>query len=58
MSRNRRRHPGFAAVAARIARHQAVPIRRARAELAAATRRASKAAKVRNPYLDRVKGRR
>ena len=53
-----RRHPGFAAVAKRIARRQGVSARRASAELAAATRRASRAARTANPYLDRVKGRR
>lgn len=52
------KHPGFRAVAREIARRQGIPIRRASAELAASTRRATKAARTANPYLDRVKGRR
>jgi hypothetical protein len=46
-------HPGFKAVAARIARRKGV--RDAGAILAAATRRASPAAKRANPRLNRVK---
>ena len=48
-------HPGFEAVARRIARERGVPMERARAILAAATRRASAAAKRKNPRLKRVK---
>lgn len=49
-------HPGFEAVARRIAKREGVPLERARAMLAASTRRASAAAKRRNPRLRRVKG--
>ena len=49
-------HPGFEAVARRIARREGVSMERARAILAAATRRASPAAKRRNPRLRRVRG--
>jgi len=50
------KHPGFAKVAANIARKQGIPLDRAKAELAASTRRASPAAKRANPNLKRVKG--
>lgn len=53
--RHRRGHPGFEAVAAAIAVQQGIPIARARAILAARTRKASPAAKRRNPRLRRVK---
>jgi hypothetical protein len=49
-------HPGFKAVQERIARRMGVSKERAGAILAAATRRASAAAKRRNPRLRRVKG--
>jgi hypothetical protein len=49
-------HPGFKAVQERIARRMGVSKERAGAILAAATRRASAAAKGRNPRLRRVKG--
>jgi hypothetical protein len=49
-------HPGFEAVARRIARERGISLDRARAILAASTRRASPAAKRRNPRLRRVKG--
>lgn len=45
----------FRSVAARIARKEHLPLKRARAILAASTRRASPAAKRRNPRLKRVK---
>lgn len=48
-------HPGFESVAHRIAREQGVSLERARAMLAAGTRRASKKAKRKNPHLKRVK---
>lgn len=51
-----KKHPGFKKVAQSIARKQGVPIKRARAILAASTRKASPAAKRRNPRLKRVKG--
>lgn len=49
-------HPGFKAVAASIARREGVSMDRARAMLAAQTRRASPAARRRNPRLNRVRG--
>ena len=47
---------GFAANARRIAKEKGISLERARAILAAGTRRASPAAKRRNPRLKRVKG--
>jgi len=47
---------GFETNARRIARERGISLERARAILAAATRRASPAAKRRNPRLKRVKG--
>jgi hypothetical protein len=49
-------HPGFKAVAQKIAQKQKVPMERAKAILAAKTRAASPAAKKANPRLMRVKG--
>jgi hypothetical protein len=49
-------HPGFDAVARSIAKREGVSLERARAMLAAGTRRASAAAKRRNPNLRKVKG--
>jgi len=51
-----KKHPGFKAVAKKIARKQGVSIKRASAILAASTRRASAKAKRANPRLKRVKG--
>lgn len=48
-------HPGFEATAEKIARKEGVSLERARAMLAASTRRASPAAKRKNPNLKRVK---
>lgn len=50
-------HPGFKAVAAQIAKKQGISKERAGAERAASTRRASPAARAKNPRLDRVKRR-
>lgn len=47
---------GFTANAKRIAQKQGISLERARKILAASTRRASPAAKRRNPRLRRVKG--
>lgn len=47
---------GFEANARKIAQKQGVSLKRARAILAAGTRKASPAAKRRNPRLKRVKG--
>ena len=51
-----KKHPGFKAVASKIAKKQGVSKERASAILAASTRRASKKAKRANPRLKRVKG--
>ena len=51
-----KKHPGFKAVANKIAKKQGVSVREASAELAASTRRASPKAKAANPRLKRVKG--
>lgn len=50
-------HPGFKAVQARIAKKQGVSMESAGAILASASRKASPAAKVKNPALKRVAGR-
>lgn len=57
MARMRKKLRGFKNVAKSIARKQKVPLKRARAILASGTRRASAAAKRKNPRLKRVKGR-
>ena len=49
-------HPGFKAVARGIAKKEGVSEDRANAMLAAGTRRAGKAARKKNPHLNRVKG--
>ena len=49
-------HPGFKAVASKIAAKQGISKERAGAELAASTRLASAKAKKANPRLKRVKG--
>jgi len=50
-------HPGFKAVQAKIAKKQGVSEKRAGAILAYSSRHASKAAKRKNPRLNRVQGR-
>lgn len=55
-SRRSAKHPGFAKAAASIARRQGVPMNRARAILAAGARKASPAARRKNPRLKRVAG--
>jgi len=50
------KHPGFKAVQAKIAAKEGVSKERAGAMLAASTRRASPAAKRKNPNLKKVKG--
>jgi len=50
------KHPGFRAVAAKVARKQGVSSERARAIVAAGARNASASAKKANPRLKRVKG--
>ena len=49
------KHPGFKAVSKKIQKKQGVSKKSADAILAASTRRASKAAKRKNPRLRRVK---
>lgn len=49
-------HPGFGAVARKIAAREGLPMARARAILAASSRGASAAAKRANPRLKRVRG--
>lgn len=51
-----KKHPGFENVAAGMAKKQGIPVKRAKAELAASTRKASPAAKRANPALKKVKG--
>jgi hypothetical protein len=51
-----KKHPGFKAVQSQIASREGVSKKRAGAILAASTRRASSAAKAKNPRLRRVKG--
>ena len=50
------KHPGFKNVQKKIARKQGVGMKRAGAILASQTRKASPAAKRKNPRLKRVKG--
>jgi hypothetical protein len=50
------KHPGFKAVASKIAAKEGVSKDRAGAILAASSRRASPAAKKANPRLNKVKG--
>ncbi|HEY6056452.1 MAG TPA: hypothetical protein VIV06_00390 [Candidatus Limnocylindrales bacterium] len=50
------KHPGFKKVAASIAKREGVSPERAKAMLAASTRKASPTAKKKNPHLRRVKG--
>jgi len=54
MAKNK--HPGFAKVAAGMAKKQNISKKEASAELAASTRKASKAARKKNPNLNKVKG--
>lgn len=51
-----KKHPGFKAAAASIARREGVSRERAGAILASATRASSPAAKKANPRLNRVRG--
>ena len=56
MAKARRKVRGFKANQKRIARRQGISMKRAGAILASASRKASPAAKRRNPRLKRVKG--
>lgn len=51
-----KKHPGFKAVQNKIARQQGVSKKAAGAILASSSRKASAAAKRKNPRLNRVKG--
>ena len=57
MARKKRskKHPGFKSVAKNISKKQKIPVKQASAILASRTRKASPAAKKRNPRLKRVK---
>lgn len=55
MAATKKKHPGFKAVQNKIARKQGVSKKAAGAILASATRKASAAAKRKNPRLKRVK---
>lgn len=50
----KQKHPGFAAVQAKISKSEGVPMKAAGAILAASSRGASAAAKKRNPRLKKV----
>lgn len=50
-----KKHPGFKGAAKEISRKEGIPSGRAKAILAASTRKASAKAKKRNPKLKRVK---
>lgn len=50
-----KKNPGFKAVASKIAKKEGLPIGRANAILASASRKASPAARKANPRLNRVK---
>ncbi len=50
------KHPGFAAVQSRIAKRDGIPKANAGAILASAARKASPAAKKKNPRLKKVEG--
>jgi hypothetical protein len=50
-----KKHPGFKSVQSKIAKNSGMSMERAGAILAASTRKASAAAKRRNPRLKRVK---
>jgi hypothetical protein len=52
----KKKHPGFSAVASKIARKEGISKAKASAELAASTRKDSSKAKKANPDLKRVKG--
>lgn len=56
MAGMKKKHPGFAAVQASIAKKQGISKERAGAILANAGRKASKTAKKKNPRLNKIKG--
>jgi len=56
MARKSTKHPGFKAVASKIAKKQGISKKRAGAILAASSRSASAGAKKKNPRLKKVRG--
>lgn len=54
MAKTKSKHPGFKAVASKIAKTQGISNKRASAILAASSRKASPGAKRRNPRLKKV----
>lgn len=50
-----KKHPGFKAVARKIAAKKGIPVKNASAILASSTRKASASAKAKNPKLKKVK---
>jgi hypothetical protein len=54
MERMKEKHPGFAKVASKIAKKEGVPMKNAKAIVAATSRRASEKAKMANPMLKKV----
>ncbi len=56
MAKKSKKHPGFKAVQAQIAKKQGISKERAGAMLASKSRNASAAAKRKNPRLKKVKG--
>lgn len=52
----KKKHPGFKAVEAKIAKKQGIPMKNAGAILANSSRKASPKAKKANPMLSKVKG--
>lgn len=56
MAKHTKAHPGFKAVASKVAKKEGVSPARAAAIVASSARNASKAAHKANPRLNRVKG--
>ena len=55
-SKKSKKHPGFKAVQKKIAKEQGISMEKAGAILASSSRKASAAAKRKNPRLKKVKG--
>lgn len=56
MKKTSKKHPGFKTVANSIAQKKGIPLQNANAILAASSRKASAAARKKNPRLNKVKG--
>jgi len=56
MQKMKEKHPGFKAVAVSISKKQGIPVKNAKAIVAATSRRASEKAKAANPMLKKVMG--